>query len=77
MNAETMTELLVTLRAENARLIPEYWLIDPTNQTITVLVLPVDADRYAVRGVHAFGQAVSECLPGFVIDVQGLFAQTR
>ena len=55
--------------------IPEYWLIDPTNQTVTVLVLPVDANCYAVRGVYASGEAASECLPGFAIDVQGLFAQ--
>jgi Uma2 family endonuclease len=55
--------------------IPEYWLIDPTNQTVTIFVLAADADRYAVRGVYESGQAASECVRGFVIDVQVLFAK--
>jgi Uma2 family endonuclease len=56
--------------------IPEYWLIDPISQTVTVFVLDGDPHRYAVRGVYAAGQrAASMNLSGFVIDVQVLFAQ--
>jgi len=56
--------------------IPEYWLIDPADQTVTVLVLATDADRYCVQGVYAAGsKAASANLPGFAIDVGALFAQ--
>ena len=56
--------------------IPEYWLIDPTSQTVTVLVLPTDADRYCVQGVYAAGsKAASASLPGFAVDVGALFTQ--
>lgn len=56
--------------------IPEYWLIDPVAQTITVFVLAAGADRYAVQGVYAAGsRAASASLPGFGIEVAALFAQ--
>jgi Uma2 family endonuclease len=56
--------------------IPEYWLIDPANQTVTVFVLATDADRYFVQDVYGLDRtAVSASLPGFVIDVGALFAQ--
>jgi Uma2 family endonuclease len=56
--------------------IPEYWLIDPVSQTVTVLVLATDADRYSVQGVYAVGNtAASVSLPGFAVDVGALFAQ--
>ncbi len=57
--------------------IPEYWLIDPANRTLTVLALAADADRYSVAGVYVPGeQAQSVSLQGFVVDVQALFAQS-
>ncbi|MCG6860386.1 MAG: Uma2 family endonuclease, partial [Chromatiaceae bacterium] len=56
--------------------IPEYWLIDPSNRTVTVFVLDTDKGRYVQ---HHFGesdrQAVSASLPGFVIDLRALFSQ--
>ncbi len=56
--------------------IPEYWLIDPTSQTVTVFVLEGDANLYSVDGVYESGrEATSVSLPGFGIDVQALFAQ--
>lgn len=54
--------------------IPEYWLVDPTRQTITVFILAADADCYTVRGVYGCGQeAAAASLPGFVLDVRALF----
>jgi Uma2 family endonuclease len=56
--------------------IPEYWLVDPRSETVTVLTLPADSDSYAVHGVVARGaDASSPSLPGFVVDVERLFAQ--
>ena len=54
--------------------IPEYWLVDPTSQTVTVFVLAADTDRYSVSGAYGPGTvARSESLPGFAIDVRALF----
>lgn len=63
-------------KAEYARAgIPEYWLIEPVAETVTVLVLDGKADQYAVHGVFRKGQtAGSRELPGFSVDVQALFA---
>jgi Uma2 family endonuclease len=56
--------------------IPEYWLVDPRSETVTVLTLPADSDSYAVHGVFARGaDASSPSLPGFVVGVERLFAQ--
>jgi Uma2 family endonuclease len=66
---------LVTKRREYARArIPEYWIIDPQEETITVLRLA--GRRYLVHGSFAKGsQATSRLLPGFTVDVRGAFAQ--
>ena len=56
--------------------IPEYWLIDPTGQSVAVFVLDDTANRYSVHGVYQSGQlAASMNLSPFVIDVRALFAQ--
>jgi Uma2 family endonuclease len=56
--------------------IPEYWLIDPRDETVTVLTLSEGSDAYAVHGVFPRGtQASSLTLPGFVVEVEQLFAQ--
>lgn len=56
--------------------IPEYWLIDPTDQGVTVFSLGADSSLYAVSGVYRDGQvAVSPTLPDFLVDVHALFAQ--
>jgi Uma2 family endonuclease len=59
---------LETKRAEYARAgIPEYWIVDPEQGTVTVLVLA--GEGYSVHGVHARGQtAVSVTLAGFQVD---------
>ena len=56
--------------------IPEYWLIDPTSENVTVFVLEDDANLYSDHGVYGSGQeATSVSLLGFTIDVQTLFAR--
>jgi Uma2 family endonuclease len=68
---------LVEKRREYAQAgIPEYWLIDPRQQTITVLAL--GEDSYNVHGVYNHSQqATSSLLPGFVVDVSALFAEAQ
>lgn len=52
--------------------IPEYWIVDPERETITVLTL--DGDHYAEHGVFARGDtAVSKLLPGFGVSVDETF----
>jgi Uma2 family endonuclease len=58
-----------TKRDEYARAkIPEYWIVDPQEGTITVLSL--DGEPYRERGVYRGGQqADSSLLDGFAVDV--------
>jgi len=52
--------------------IPEYWIIDPEKETITVLVLK--GRRYETHGVFKRGDvATSKILPGFSVDVSAVF----
>ena len=52
--------------------IPEYWIVDPRDETITVLEL--QADRYVEHGVyHRGGEAASPLLPGFGAVVAEVF----
>ncbi len=52
--------------------IPEYWIVDPGDETVTVLVLAGDA--YAEHGVfHRGEQAASRRLAGFAVDVDSMF----
>lgn len=64
-----------TKRREYAQAgIPEYWLIEPTERTVTVFSRPAEADRYAVHGVFRVGERVeSASLPGFGVEVGELF----
>ena len=51
----------------------EYWIVDPRDQTVTVLSL--DGKQYRVHGQFKRGsQAESVLLPEFSIDVTDLFA---
>ncbi len=58
--------------------IPEYWLVNPNSETITVFTLPVNVDLYDVHGVYARGEtAASLLLPGFTVDVDACFAEAE
>ncbi len=53
--------------------IPEYWIVDPEQQTITVLELV--GEEYQVHGeFHPGQQATSVLLPGFAVDVAAVLA---
>ena len=62
-----------TKRADYAAAgIPEYWIVDPETQTITLLTL--DGDAYKTHGEFQPGQtATSVLLDGFAVDVQACF----
>ena len=52
--------------------IPEYWIADPRDETITVLAL--EGETYVERGVFGRGgTAVSTLLEGFAADVSAVF----
>ena len=52
--------------------IPEYWIVNPTDETLTVLAL-VDG-QYVERGLFRRGQrARSGCLPDFSVAVAAVF----
>ena len=64
---------LVEKRADYAEGgIPEYWIADPRDETITVLALA--GDEYVEHGVFGRGgTATSPLLEGFVADVSAVF----
>ena len=52
--------------------VPEYWIVDPGTETITVLEL--GEDGYVEQGVYGRGErAGSPSLPGFGVDVGRVF----
>ena len=65
---------LVQKRSDYAEAgIPEYWIVNPLNDTITVLAL--EDDQYAEHGLFRPGDcADSPTLPGFRVDVAAVFA---
>jgi Uma2 family endonuclease len=55
--------------------IPEYWIVNPITDTITVLVL--DGAAYREHGSFRRGdQAISKLLDGFSVDVDTVFDMT-
>lgn len=53
--------------------IPEYWIVNPLDRTMTVLRL--DGDAYVEHGVFGRGaRATSALLPGFAVEVAAVFA---
>ena len=68
---------LIEKRADYAEAgIPEYWIVDPRDQTITVLTL--DRDKYVKQGVYSAGEsAASSLLDGFAADVTAVFDAPR
>jgi Uma2 family endonuclease len=63
-----------TKRQEYAQArIPEYWIVDPENKQVTVLIL--EGATYREHGIFAPGQtATSAILPELAISVADLFA---
>ncbi len=63
----------VTKRADYAAAgIPEYWIVNPEEETVTVLTLA--GDSYTDHGSFGRGmQATSALLAGFTMDVDALF----
>jgi Uma2 family endonuclease len=52
--------------------IPEYWIVNPQDETVTVLRLA--GNRYAEHGTYRRGgNATSALLPGFTLSVSDLF----
>jgi Uma2 family endonuclease len=67
---------LVIKKEEYARAgIPEYWLVNPLTETITVYVLDEGLESYREAGIFAKGQdAASVLLEGFTANVSEVFA---
>ena len=54
--------------------VAEYWIIDPTRQTIEVYNLDADTEAYALLELYRVGQTVSsQQLSGFTIPVKAVF----
>jgi Uma2 family endonuclease len=52
--------------------VPEYWIVNPQTETITVLQL--ENESYVEHGVFGRGQsATSVVLPGFIVNVDEVF----
>lgn len=52
--------------------IPEYWIVDPELEAVTVLTL--DGDTYAEHGTFQRSEsATSQLLPGFAVPVDDIF----
>jgi Uma2 family endonuclease len=65
-----------TKRAEYAKAgVTEYWIVDPRDETITVLTLTKGRKTYRVAGTYRRGeQAASVLLDGLAIDVSAVFS---
>lgn len=70
---------LETKRIEYAAAgIPEYWIVDPKEGRILVLVLEPGASSYVEHGAFIRGErATSRLLPGLVVDVAGALEARR
>jgi Uma2 family endonuclease len=68
---------LLTKRNEYARAgIPEYWIVDPEDETITIFVLKPRRRTYDEHGIFRKGDAATSLvLPGFAVDVTETFSQ--
>jgi Uma2 family endonuclease len=56
--------------------IPEYWIVDPKKETITVLILKGKSKTYIEFGTISKGKrAASRLLPGFGVDVTEAMSQ--
>jgi Uma2 family endonuclease len=56
--------------------IPEYWIVNPLDETVTVLTL--DGEQYVEHGIFPRGtQATSPLLEGFTVPVSTVFDVIR
>ena len=53
--------------------IPEYWLLDPRDNSLAIYTLPKDADSYTELTKQTSGEACSRLLDGFCVDIDDLF----
>ncbi|WP_375444074.1 Uma2 family endonuclease [uncultured Fibrella sp.] len=54
--------------------VEEYWIIDPTRQTVETFGIDADTKEYAALGTFKVGQSVSSLvLPEFTIPVKAIF----
>ncbi|GAB3957889.1 Uma2 family endonuclease [Spirosoma harenae] len=54
--------------------VAEYWLVDPTRQTIEIYSFDADTEAYALAGTYHIGQTVSsQQLTDFTIPVKAVF----
>ncbi len=67
---------IITKRTDYAQAgIPEYWIVNPLNETLTVLELR--GETYVERGIFSRGQhAASKLLEGFGVSVDEVFDAT-
>jgi Uma2 family endonuclease len=57
--------------------VAEYWLVDPTRQTIELFALDADTEAYALVDLFRIGQTItSQQLAGFSIPVKAVFDAT-
>ena len=63
----------ITKRTDYAEAgIPEYWIVDPSTETITVFEL--EGSAYTEHGTFGLGTEVtSPLLTGFAVDVETIF----
>jgi len=55
--------------------IPEYWLLDPRDNSLTIFMLAKDADVYEESVKLTKGEACSTLLEGFCVEVEAIFKQ--
>ncbi|OIN58085.1 Uma2 family endonuclease [Arsenicibacter rosenii] len=54
--------------------VAEYWIVDPTRQTVELYTIDADTEAYALQGRYQIGQTVSSViLPAFTIPVKAVF----
>jgi len=69
---DRVRDLVIKRREYAAAGVPEYWIVDPEAETITVLRL--DGDPYVTHGVFGRGaRATSAAFSGFSVDVTLIF----
>ncbi len=57
--------------------VAEYWIIDPTRQTVELFTIDADTEAYKALGIFRIGESVhSQLLSGFAVPVKALFDAT-